>query len=87
MKYIGVFFLHIVAVLFMIQGWYILASVSFIYLSIRYSSYTLIPIAILTDAYFGAFYAVPILSIYATLWCVLVEYFRPQMIVARSKYG
>jgi len=67
-----------------LQNALFLAAAAVSFFSIKYSAYPLIPLAIMLDAYFGAFYTVPILSICAVVWATGVELIRPRLFVVQS---
>lgn len=51
-----------------------------------FSSLALIPLAILLDGYYGAFFAVPTVSLLAIVWYVISEVVRARMSVVQSEY-
>ena len=72
--------LYLMIPVLILQNWLLLAAIVVVFFSVRYGSVLLIPLAILIDGYFGNFYAVPYLSLLATVWYVFVEYLRPRVI-------
>ncbi len=70
--------------LLILLGQLFFASLGGVLFSIKYSSYPLIPLAITIDAYFGAFYTFPLLSVMVVLWSVCIEVFRPRLFVVQS---
>ncbi len=82
--YIFSVILYMVILFSILQSSFILAGVSIIVFSIKYSSYALIPMAIVFDGYFGAFYEFPLLSCLAIVWCGCVELLRPKIFIVQS---
>lgn len=70
--------IYISIVISIMQNWLILAAILVSLFSIKYGAVTLIPLAMLIDGYYGNYHAVPVLSIVAVGWFVLVEYLRPR---------
>jgi len=52
--------------------------------SLKYSSFALIPLAIIIDAYFGAFHQFPVLSVLAVVWCGSIELIKPRLFIVQS---
>lgn len=73
-------FLYIVITFSFIQNWLFLAVAAIFLFSIKYNSVALIPLAILIDGYFGNFFNIPMLSIAAILWFMVVEFLRHKFI-------
>jgi hypothetical protein len=78
---IVLFFIILFSVL---QNALFLAAAAVSYFSVKYSAYPLIPLAIVIDAYFGAFYTVPVLSLLSVVWVAGVEFIRPRLFVVQS---
>lgn len=52
----------------------------------RYGAVALLPLAVLLDGYYGAFFTVPLFSIAAIVWYVLSEVLRVRMNIVQSEY-
>lgn len=80
MKIFSAIFIYLLILVAILQNWLLLAAGLIILFSIQFSAAALIPIAILTDGYFGNFSSFPYLSLLAIVWYLLVEYIRPLII-------
>lgn len=52
----------------------------------RVGALLLLPLAIALDGYFGAFYHVPALSLWALGWYVASEFVRPRLLMYYKEY-
>lgn len=52
----------------------------------RVGAILLIPLAIIIDGYFGAFYSYPTITLVAILWYVVSEFLRPQLLLQYERY-
>lgn len=77
-------FLYLVILFSVLQSSVVVATVSILVFSVKYCTYALIPLAIVLDAYFGAFYVFPVLSCLAVVWCGCVELARPKIFIVES---
>ena len=71
--------LYIFFIFTFMQGWGIFTIGLVLVFSFWYNAITLIPLAILLDGYFGNFNTLPVLSLVAVGWYVVVEYLRPKV--------
>jgi len=76
--------LYFFAIISFLQNWLLLAIFFTILFSLRFGAVALIPAAILIDGYFGNYYGLPLLSLGAIVWFMLVEYVRPKIIDLNS---
>ncbi len=65
----------------LLQNHLLLAAVAVVLFTMRTSAAWLIPLAILLDGYFGAFSAVPVLSLVFLLWYIASEFIKPRLLV------
>lgn len=63
-----------------------LGVVAIVWFTLRFGAVSLLPLAILLDGYYGAFFSVPVLSISAIVWYVASELFRVRSNIVQSKY-
>ena len=68
------------------QNLIILGIVATVWFTIGFGALALLPLAILLDGYYGAFYSVPLFSISAIGWYVLSELLRTRMNIVQSEY-
>lgn len=61
---------------FLLAGWF----------TWRVGAFLLLPLAIALDGYFGAFYNVPALTIFAIIWYVVSEFVRPRLLMHYNEY-
>lgn len=87
MRFILFLFLIISAVLAIMQGWIVFAFGFIVVVSMKYSAAVLIPFGILLDGYYGSFAHVPVFSLLAIGWFILVESIRPRLLVNTEHYG
>lgn len=80
MRIFGAICLYLLIAITILQNWLFLAAGIIILFSIQFGAATLIPLAILTDGYFGNFSSFPYLSSLAIVWYLLIEYIRPLII-------
>jgi len=78
--------LYLAIIFLFMQGNILLGTVAVVIYSLAFSAVALIPLAILLDGYFGAFYSVPVLSICAILWYLLSETLRLAMNIVQSDH-
>lgn len=62
-----------------LQGWWLLSIPLILYYTFYYSAAWLVPAALLIDAYFGALYSYPKLTVYMFCWFVLSEFIKPYL--------
>ena len=79
MKYFFLFFSFLGLVIAFMQSWLLLAAACLTVVSFKSNAAYLIPIAIIMDGYYGAFYSFPWLSVSAVLWFLVIEYVKPRM--------
>ena len=70
-------FLYVLILYSVIQNWLWLTAAAVFIVSLKKSPVILIPLAIFVDGYFGHFYSIPVWSILAVTWFVVVENVRP----------
>lgn len=68
------------------QSLVILGVISAVVFTVKYSGIALLPLAILLDGYYGAFYSVPLFSLATIGWYILSELLLSRMSVVQSKY-
>lgn len=85
MKFLVSLFLYFGIALLVTQNHLWLAAAATILFTSRAGAIWLVPLAIFIDGYFGAFYHVPFFSIVASLWYVVSEFTKPQLIVQYGK--
>lgn len=79
--------LCIASLIVAMQGWWWILLVLFAWIGLRYSALPLIPLMLMLDAYLGAFYSFPVLTVSAVCWFVLAEYVRERLTVVESNHG
>lgn len=84
MKYFLGIFLYFIIALAIMQNWIFLALLCVLIFSFKFSPTPLIFLAIMLDAYYGAFYSLPALSIVAVIWFAIVEYVSPRLMALHS---
>jgi hypothetical protein len=52
----------------------------------RVGAVWLIPLSIFIDGYFGAFYAIPMFTIFSIAWYGISEFVRPQLLMQYKRY-
>jgi hypothetical protein len=75
----------VIAFLFM-QGHILLGAVTVVAYTFAFSAVALLPLAILLDGYYGAFYTVPVLSICAIGWYLVSETLRSAVNIVQSEH-
>ena len=80
-------FLYIFIALMMLQNHLIFATVGIVLFTFRCGAVWLLPLAFAIDGYFGAFYAIPYITIAACAWYVVSEFIRPQLLLQYETYG
>jgi hypothetical protein len=73
------FFLYCVVVITTLQNLLLIAVPIAIWFTTRANALWLLPMAILIDGYFGAFYDLPLLSLVVGMWCVVAEMMKPRL--------
>jgi hypothetical protein len=86
MKYILNFFLYILIALMVIQNHLLIGFLLVIIFTFRAGAAWLIPLAIVIDGYFGAFYTVPVITIAVIAWYTISEFVRPQLLMQYKRY-
>lgn len=66
------------------QSLLVLGVAATIIFTLKYSGVALIPLAIVLDGYYGAFFTLPLLSIAAVGWYVVSEVIRVRMSIVQS---
>lgn len=61
----------------LLSGWYLVAAVALVLTSLRWTSLPVLVLGVLLDGYYGFFFSVPIWSLGAVGWCIVVELLRP----------
>lgn len=80
-------FLYLTIIVTLLQGLFVVTVPLAIWFSFRVGALALLPVAILIDGYFGAFFEIPVLSIVTLLWYVVCELLRPQLLWQNEEYG
>ncbi|MEN9920536.1 MAG: hypothetical protein RL538_429 [Candidatus Parcubacteria bacterium] len=52
----------------------------------RVGAFLLLPLAIMLDGYFGAFYDVPVITLCAIAWYGVSEFVRPRLLMHYKEY-
>jgi hypothetical protein len=68
------------------QNHVLIAFALVVWFTYRVGAILLIPLAIIIDGYFGAFYSYPTITLVAILWYAASEFVRPQLLVQYKKY-
>ncbi|MCA9358850.1 hypothetical protein KC926_01440 [Candidatus Kaiserbacteria bacterium] len=84
MRYILAILIFITITLSIMQSWLFLALGLAIYSSFKYTATPLIFLAVLLDAYYGAFHTFPVLTGVSIFWFVLVEYISPRLMALHT---
>ena len=79
--------LYILTALLILQNHLLLAGMVVLFFTFRCGAIWLLPLAFLLDGYFGAFSAVPLITIAACVWYVISEFVRPQLLLQYESYG
>lgn len=85
MKFLSSIIFYAIALFSVLQGWLFAAGAAIIISSFLFSPGYFIPLAILLDGYLGSFYSLPILSLGAVVWFVVVEFFQPILIDFKNR--
>jgi len=80
MAIITAIIIYVSIIISFIQNWLLLTVVLVGIFSFRFGAAALIPMVILLDSYFGNFYGVPYLSIFAVIWYAVVGFIQPKLI-------
>lgn len=86
MKFVLDCFLYILIALMVTQNHLLIAAVLVLLFTFRAGAIWLIPLAIMIDGYFGAFYSIPFISVAAILWYAVSEFVRPQLLMQYKRY-
>lgn len=78
--------LYILIALTITQNHLVFGFLLSIIFTFRVGAIWLIPLAVLIDGYFGAFYSIPVITITAILLYVLSEFVRPQLLMQYKRY-
>jgi hypothetical protein len=78
--------LYLVIIFSVMQSNILLGTIAVVIYTVKFSAMALIPLAIVIDGYYGAFYTVPVFSISAIGWYLLSEVLRSRMNIVQSKY-
>ncbi|MCB9814072.1 hypothetical protein H6784_01515 [Candidatus Nomurabacteria bacterium] len=76
--------LYLIITVSVLHNWIILTLLAGLVFSLRYQSYALVPLAIIIDGYYGAFYTFPVLSVIAIAWYLFIEFFKPKLTTTRD---
>ena len=87
MRNVVSFMLYVSIIVSLTCGLFLLAVPLIIWFSFRVSAVWLLPVAILLDGYFGAFYEMTVISIAILIWYVFSELLRPQLLWQNEEYG
>jgi hypothetical protein len=68
------------------QGHILLGAITVVLYTFAFSAVALLPLAIVLDGYYGAFYAAPVLSICAIGWYLLSETLRSAVNIVQSEH-
>lgn len=77
-------FIYISITIAVLQNVFIVAIPLAIWFTFRCGAGWLLPLALLIDGYFGAFYTVPYFSITIIFWFFITEIVRPRLIISES---
>ncbi|MCA9363425.1 hypothetical protein KC851_03820 [Candidatus Kaiserbacteria bacterium] len=80
MKVTSYIFVYVLILIAVLQNWLWLAAPLILFFSLRCGAASLIPMAILLDAYFGNYYHLPLLSLASVGWYCLVLILRTRMV-------
>jgi hypothetical protein len=78
--------LYLVIIFLFMQGYLLLGVMAVAMYTFVFSAAALLPLAILLDGYYGAFYSVPMFSISAIGWYLLSEGLRSSMTIVQSSH-
>lgn len=70
-------FAYTVALFFGLVGWWWLAGVILLTLSFFGSTLPVLVVGLLLDGYYGFFHTLPVFTLSAMLWCIVIESLRP----------
>ncbi len=79
MKLLGYIALYGLIALFAVQNQLLLAVFLVLLFTYYLNAVWLIPLAFLIDGYFGAFFIVPVFSIFSVVWYVASEFLKPRL--------
>lgn len=68
---------YVVILFALLSGWWLVAGAAVVLVSWWGSAVPLVVVGLLVDGYFGWFGAVPVHTISALVWCIVVEGLRP----------
>lgn len=78
--------LFLLIALLVVHNFLLLALIVTVFFSYRAGAIWLLPLAFAVDGYFGAFYELPLFSMFAAGWYVLIEFIRPQLMLQLQSY-
>jgi hypothetical protein len=78
--------LYLVIIFSFMQSYILLGLATVVIYTFKFSAVALLPLAILLDGYYGAFYVVPVFSISAIVWYILSETLRSAMNIVQSEH-
>jgi len=76
--------LYLVIIFSVMQSQILIGIVTVVLYTFKFSATALLPLAIILDGYYGAFYTVPVFSIGIIIWYVVSEIFRSAMNIVQS---
>ncbi|MCA9354390.1 MAG: hypothetical protein KC877_02625 [Candidatus Kaiserbacteria bacterium] len=80
MRFLTAIVLYLTILFSFMQQWLLLTVLAVLIFSFRYGAVALIPLAFLVDGYFGNFYSLPLTSMVAVWWYLVVEYLKPKLV-------
>ncbi len=69
------------------QSHFFTAGILVVLFTVKANPVWLIPMAIIIDAFFGAFYTAPYLSVIMVLWYIMSEFVKPRIFIKKDEYG
>lgn len=79
MKFFGAIVIYLILTVAILQSWWVLVGACFLLFSWWSNTVFLIPLAVLLDGYFGNFHHVPVFSLLAVGWYLVVESIKPRL--------
>lgn len=70
---------YVGAIVTFLQGWVLFAVFFIVLFTMQYSAAFFLPLAFLSDGYFGNFYTIPYATLCVLGWYVLSELIRPRL--------
>jgi hypothetical protein len=86
MKLLTNFILCIVILFALMQSHFYVAAALVVVFTMRASAAWIIPIALLVDGFYGAFYTSPNITIAVVLWYIVSEFLKPRIFVKKDVY-